>query len=246
MQQDLKMESNGNANAAAAVAEFRRRHLGKRLPSVRLFSVPPNSSSSSSTNPTDSQENEFTEQDIFSSSSDFSSSESSSALHTPTSAAASFQPQPHFINQPGILAALPFQPESDARSVFNHKASPVSASPESGTSPVSLSSCARMIIRNRPPQRHKLFQQSAPVNIPILSEAMRRSREARLFDDVVDDSDDEDDQYRAGSMPPHLIVGSKTEPMITFSVLEGVGRTLKGRDLTRVRNAVFERTGFED
>lgn len=236
MQQDLKMESKGTAAPAPAVAEFHRRHSGKRLPSVRLLSVPPNSSSK----PTDSHENEFTEHDIF------SSSESSSALHTPTSSVASSQPQTHFNNQTGILAALPFQPESDTRSVFNHKASPVSVSPESGTSPVSLSSCARMIIPNRPPQRHKLFQQSAPVNIPILSEAMRRRREARLFDDVIDDSDDEDDQYRAESMPPHLLVGSKPEPMFPFSVLEGVGRTLKGRDLTRVRNSVFERTGFVD
>ncbi|XP_020249476.1 early nodulin-20-like [Asparagus officinalis] len=36
------------------------------------------------------------------------------------------------------------------------------------------------------------------------------------------------------------------EPLTTFSVLEGVGRTLKGRDLRRVRNAVWRKTGFLD
>jgi hypothetical protein len=30
------------------------------------------------------------------------------------------------------------------------------------------------------------------------------------------------------------------------SVLEGAGRTLKGRDLRRLRNAVLRRTGFLD
>ncbi|KAK1280668.1 hypothetical protein QJS04_geneDACA018248 [Acorus gramineus] len=30
----------------------------------------------------------------------------------------------------------------------------------------------------------------------------------------------------------------------SFSVCEGVGRTLKGRDLSKVRNAVLIRTGF--
>ncbi|GMN24762.1 hypothetical protein TIFTF001_000695 [Ficus carica] len=30
------------------------------------------------------------------------------------------------------------------------------------------------------------------------------------------------------------------------SLPEGIGRTLKGRDLSRVRNAIWEKTGFED
>ncbi|CAA6656363.1 unnamed protein product [Spirodela intermedia] len=41
---------------------------------------------------------------------------------------------------------------------------------------------------------------------------------------------------------PHLIVARSHST--TFSVFEGVGRTLKGRDLRRVRNAVFQKTGF--
>ena len=42
---------------------------------------------------------------------------------------------------------------------------------------------------------------------------------------------------------PHEIVAHR-QGSIMFSVLEGIGRTLKGRDLTNVRNAVWRITGF--
>lgn len=45
-------------------------------------------------------------------------------------------------------------------------------------------------------------------------------------------------------VPPHVIVARSH--MTSFSVLEGAGRTLKGRDLRRVRNAVLQKTGFLD
>lgn len=32
----------------------------------------------------------------------------------------------------------------------------------------------------------------------------------------------------------------------SFSVHEGIGRTLKGRDLSRVRGAIWKQTGFKD
>ncbi|KAI3705874.1 hypothetical protein L1987_76123 [Smallanthus sonchifolius] len=41
-------------------------------------------------------------------------------------------------------------------------------------------------------------------------------------------------------IPPHEIVARS---YVTFSVFEGAGRTPKGRDLCRVRNAVFQKTG---
>ena len=60
----------------------------------------------------------------------------------------------------------------------------------------------------------------------------------------MDDDDDDDDEM----LPPHEIVarGSGVTPNSTFSVLEGVGRTLKGRDLRQVRNAIWRKTGFLD
>ncbi|KAF7805720.1 Senescence regulator [Senna tora] len=45
-------------------------------------------------------------------------------------------------------------------------------------------------------------------------------------------------------MPPHVMVARKSAQ--TCSVLEGAGRTLKGRDLRMVRNAVWRQTGFID
>ena len=46
---------------------------------------------------------------------------------------------------------------------------------------------------------------------------------------ALDDGDEDDDEM----LPPHEIVarGSAILPKTTFSVLEGVGRRLKGRDL---------------
>ncbi|KAI3907270.1 hypothetical protein MKW92_051788 [Papaver armeniacum] len=89
--------------------------------------------------------------------------------------------------------------------------------------------------------------QSAPVNVPVLSKAAKERRKTRvLFDDDVVGNDDYDDDEEM--LPPHEIVarGSGKSPRTTFSVLEGVGRTLKGRDLRQVRNAVWRQTGFID
>lgn len=56
--------------------------------------------------------------------------------------------------------------------------------------------------------------------------------------DVVEDGEKE-------TLPPHEVVAARSQKM-TFSVFEGVGRTFKGRNLRRVRNAVFQPTGFLD
>ncbi|CAN4117330.1 unnamed protein product [Withania somnifera] len=82
------------------------------------------------------------------------------------------------------------------------------------------------------------FQNSAPVNVPMMQKKAVRTGE--LADVEIDDDDE--------MLPPHEIVarGSTRSPKTTFSVLEGAGRTLKGRDLRRVRNAVFRQTGFLD
>lgn len=83
------------------------------------------------------------------------------------------------------------------------------------------------------------FQHSVPVNVPMMPKKAPRSG---LADVEIDDEGDDE------MLPPHEIVarGSARSPKTTFSVLEGVGRTLKGRDLRRVRNAVFRQTGFLD
>ncbi|KAF3781558.1 hypothetical protein EJ110_NYTH36677 [Nymphaea thermarum] len=83
------------------------------------------------------------------------------------------------------------------------------------------------------------YHQSAPVNVPAWPRTKRGSVNVQIF---VDDEDEAEDEM----LPPHLLVerASARSHVTTFSVFEGVGRTLKGRDLRRVRNAVFHKTGF--
>nr|GEZ76465.1 hypothetical protein [Tanacetum cinerariifolium] len=63
-------------------------------------------------------------------------------------------------------------------------------------------------------------------------------------------SDDVDEDYGGAwsacerVLPPHEYLA--TVRVASCSVHEGVGRTLKGRDLSRVRNAVWKQIGFED
>ncbi|KAJ6800996.1 uncharacterized protein M6B38_249330 [Iris pallida] len=90
-----------------------------------------------------------------------------------------------------------------------------------------------------------IMAKSAPMNVPTW-------RHARREDDAEDDGsgggrgygNDDDEEEEEEMVPPHVIVARSH--VTTFSVFEGVGRTLKGRDLRRVRNAVFQKTGFLD
>ncbi|KAL1313923.1 hypothetical protein HN51_040692 [Arachis hypogaea] len=139
----------------------------------------------------------------------------------------------------GILAVLA---EPDQVPVFRRNPS-VSSSPRlipSLTRPPAQNS--EFLAQSAPSRK---FQQSAPVMVPILmSKAAPRRRKGDELAVVCDGDVDGDDEV----LPPHEIVakGSGFSPNITFSVLEGVGRTLKGRDLRQVRNAIWRKTGFLD
>ncbi|XVF76451.1 hypothetical protein PTKIN_Ptkin13bG0267200 [Pterospermum kingtungense] len=84
---------------------------------------------------------------------------------------------------------------------------------------------------------------SLPVNIPdwskILKSEYREHRKTSDEEGVTNDAEGYD-----GSVPPHEYLARRRGA--SFSVLEGIGRTLKGRDLRRVRNAVWKKIGFED
>ncbi|KAJ3682326.1 hypothetical protein LUZ60_014899 [Juncus effusus] len=86
---------------------------------------------------------------------------------------------------------------------------------------------------------------SLPVNIPdwskILGEEYKNSVGSREWE--VEDDDVADDETGTW-IPPHEMVCRNRA--MSFSVHEGLGRTLKGRDLSRVRNAIWEKTGFQD
>lgn len=80
---------------------------------------------------------------------------------------------------------------------------------------------------------------SAPVNVPDWSKLLR-------FDSVesMHDSGEDDRVEDLGMEPPHAYL-ARSRQTNAMSVFEGVGRTLKGRDLSRVRDAVWSQTGFE-
>ncbi|KAL1560393.1 hypothetical protein AAHA92_10605 [Salvia divinorum] len=59
------------------------------------------------------------------------------------------------------------------------------------------------------------------------------------------DPDLEDCSGDGEIVPPHIIVGRRVAgKMMAFSVCTGNGRTLKGRDLSQVRNSILRLTGF--
>lgn len=101
---------------------------------------------------------------------------------------------------------------------------------------------------------------SAPMNIPDWSKIYRKnSRAMPWIDDVedgneagnthqvcIDDDDDDGGGEDDDMVPPHEWIARKlaSSQISSFSVCEGIGRTLKGRDLSKVRNAVLTKTGF--
>ncbi|XP_073157345.1 uncharacterized protein [Henckelia pumila] len=187
---------------------------------------------------------ELSEHDIFSS----PSGSSSPSILDPTVNAKNQGQKNH-----GILAALNDSSKarsgSSSRPVFNHKASTtVSLSSSSSTSP-STSFSSRIMIPKRPPplpsqaERMRLYHQSAPVNVPVIPEALRKK--AMEFDGVLLE-EEEEEEGNGVILPPHEVVAARHSPLLACSVMEGAGRTLKGRDLRQVRNAVWRKTGFSD
>ena len=137
----------------------------------------------------------------------------------------------------GILAALPDSGlnEIPPPPLLNRKTSFPSSIRAGPPKPKALHNSRESMRSQSLPIRR--FHQSAPINVPTLSKA--RSGTIAQADD--DDDDDEDEM-----LPPHEIVarGSRRSPRTTSSMLEGVGRTLKGRDQHQVRDAVWRTTGF--
>ncbi|XP_073280949.1 protein S40-4-like [Primulina huaijiensis] len=111
----------------------------------------------------------------------------------------------------------------------------------------------------------EISQQSAPVDIPDWSKIYRSSSMNSIRDShswLSTDSDfdnvnhqswetskddcEEEEEDENHMIPPHEWIARKVSrsEIFSFSVCEGAGRTLKGRDLSRVRNAILIKTGF--
>ncbi|XAR56696.1 hypothetical protein NMG60_11037272 [Bertholletia excelsa] len=151
--------------------------------------------------------------------------------------------------------------------------STIDSSEFSTVAPRRLPTAARMIPRannTNTTQEPKVVQQSAPVTIPDWSKIYQKSPKkgskniSWINDGEGDsgggdggrdellmrgswDSDEDDGEDSDGTMvPPHEWLARRLarSQISSFSVCEGAGRTLKGRDLSRVRNAVLTKTGF--
>ncbi|XP_010448192.1 PREDICTED: uncharacterized protein LOC104730697 [Camelina sativa] len=72
-------------------------------------------------------------------------------------------------------------------------------------------------------------QHSAPLNVPDWSMVHPKKTKKKV--------DHDDDNVS----PEEYFMGRRSS---SSSVMEGVGRKLKGRDLSRVRNAILKQTGF--
>lgn len=83
---------------------------------------------------------------------------------------------------------------------------------------------------------------SAPVNVPVWPKW--KGGPGREFEEE-EEQEDWGPTHGKVVVPPHEIV-AQSHATAAFSVFEGAGRTLKGRDLRRVRDAVFRKTGFLD
>lgn len=91
-------------------------------------------------------------------------------------------------------------------------------------------------------ERKAINATSLPVNIPDWSKILGDDEKGILGKNIMfDDDGDFDNENR---IPPHEYL-ARTR-VASFSVHEGIGRTLKGRDLSRVRNAIWKKIGFED
>ncbi|XP_076941240.1 protein S40-6-like [Bidens hawaiensis] len=83
---------------------------------------------------------------------------------------------------------------------------------------------------------HKQQQSSAPMSIPDWSKIYKKGpSDHRYYDD---DNDNDDSEI----VPPHEYIARRLA--ITSSMCEGGGWTLKGRDLSKLRNAILRKTGF--
>ncbi|EER94255.1 uncharacterized protein LOC8075873 [Sorghum bicolor] len=119
-------------------------------------------------------------------------------------------------------------------------------------SPTSASRAIPVAPRPRDPELPPAapYHQSAPVLVPVPPPWSR----GRKWDKLADGDDDDEELFHgdAAMLPPHEMVARASagagyaSPGKPSSMLEGVGRTLKGRDLRRVRDAVLRQTGFLD
>ncbi|OAY85999.1 uncharacterized protein LOC109712423 [Ananas comosus] len=93
----------------------------------------------------------------------------------------------------------------------------------------------------RQPAWRRHVAASAPVSVPDWPRMLRaQANQPPAQEPETDRVHAEDEEW----VPPHVYVAREHARGVAASVFEGVGRTLKGRDMSRVRDAVWSQTGF--
>lgn len=94
-------------------------------------------------------------------------------------------------------------------------------------------------------------QESAPIPIPLKVNVSHSWTAGFNYNGTgfnLDDDDDDDgaDHETIGKsiVPPHIFLQRRSAGRMAFSVCVGNGRTLKGRELTVMRDSILRRTGF--
>lgn len=94
------------------------------------------------------------------------------------------------------------------------------------------------------PRGGRQMASSAPVDVPDWSKIYRTDS----VESMQESSDNRYENHGFDMVPPHEYVAreyARSRKMLSPSVFEGQGRTLKGRDMSRVRDAVWSQTGFD-
>lgn len=94
------------------------------------------------------------------------------------------------------------------------------------------------------PRRKKLkTKKSTPASLPVnIPENISGNNSWFQY---LESFNDDDDGHDGEMEPPHVIIGRRIAgKVMAFSVCTGNGRTLKGRDLSEVRNSILRMTGF--
>ncbi|KAJ3675118.1 hypothetical protein LUZ60_004160 [Juncus effusus] len=140
-------------------------------------------------------------------------------------------------NNLGLLAVLPEETEYSNKKHFLTSSSSISTA-SSHTATWQIPTCSNGATHRV--QRVEEISVSAPVRVPAVRNGMERSAGCDVLVQSPTVQPVRSPRVRV-MIPPHeMVVGS----MGSHSVLEGVGRTLKGRDLRRVRDTVHHITGF--
>ncbi|KAF8042826.1 hypothetical protein BT93_A1222 [Corymbia citriodora subsp. variegata] len=169
-----------------------------------------------------------------------SDTDPSSPPATPT-AAQNRHPHP---SRFGLSAALADPPLIRKKPAINPALSAVSAVRAIPQAPQS-SSPDRGGLSGSGPGRARM---SAPVDVPVWPQWVKGGvpgTEGRKWEQDEDADVEDDHPLEKKMVPPHEMA-AMSQATMAYSVFEGAGRTLKGRDLRRVRNAVFRKTGVLD